>query len=192
VHCQDPTKLLTYVRVLQTGEKGTAGYAMGTRPSTELRSGWPSTAVCVEPHGSRACRCRASGRSGTSRAMQRYVLMRVFLPFSRLRCGYVAATGGRSASCSRRDPFSHSFVLQSIRVFSAADFLKVREGRARHSRFEMGGNGSLACNPRKLGIQKPGVVACSLRWKKLSLDPDKHIVTMQIRHTFRPMTRGIR
>jgi hypothetical protein len=158
--------------------------------TTEPQSGWSSTAVCVERHGSRACRWRALGRSGTSRSMQRYVLMRVCLPFSRLRCGYLAATGGRSASCSRRDPFSHSFVLQSIRVFSAADFLKLREGRAMPSRFEMGGYGSLAYNPRKLGIQKPGIVACSLRWRGLSLHPDRHIVTMQIQYSFRPMTGG--
>jgi hypothetical protein len=59
-----------------------------------------------------------------------------------------------------------------------------------HSRFEMGGNGSLVYNPRKLGMQKPGIVACSLRWRELSLDPDRHIVTMQIQHTFKPMTGG--
>jgi hypothetical protein len=64
----------------------------------------------------------------------------------------------RQAICSssQRDPCSLSFVLKSIGVFSAAGFLKVRGAIVMHSRFEMGGNGSFADKPLKLGHTQTG------------------------------------
>jgi hypothetical protein len=59
-------------------------------------------------------------------------------------------------SCSHRDPCSLSFVLRSMGAFSAAPFLKMRGAIAMLSRFEMGGNGSLADKLRKLGHTEAG------------------------------------
>jgi hypothetical protein len=47
-------------------------------------------------------------------------------------------------------------MLQWIGAFSAGDFLKVREAIAMLSRFEMGGDDSLADNPRKFGHTEAG------------------------------------
>jgi hypothetical protein len=60
------------------------------------------------------------------------------------------------------------------------------------SRFEMNGNGSLADNPRKLGHEKPAIVARSLRWREWKLHPDRHIVTMQTKYTLGAITGGVR